>query len=131
MVKTEQILTSPEGKLPDKRLKVPLREKITVQAKTGGVEAQVGAQVEVQVDLDILSACSEYPLSSSEIAAALGHKKLSGNVRKALSRLKGAGLLEYTIPDKPNSRLQKYRLTSMGKAVITENRSDEAGNGRQ
>jgi len=96
------------------RFIVSLTKKITVQAKTGQVEAQV----EAQVDLDILSVCAEHPRSSSEIAAALGHKKLSGNLRKALPRLKEAGLLEYTIPAKPNSRLQKYRLTSMGKAVL-------------
>ena len=81
-------------------------------------EAQVEAQVEVQVYLDILFACSVQPLSSGEIATALGHKKLSGNIRKALPRLKDAGLLAYTIPDKPNSRLQKYRLTARGKAWL-------------
>jgi ATP-dependent DNA helicase RecG len=81
---------------------------------------QVEAQVEAQVDLRILTACSSQPLSSAEIAAKLGHKKLSGNLRKALPRLKGAGLLEYTIPDKPNSRLQKYRLTARGQALIAQ-----------
>ncbi len=69
-------------------------------------------EVEAQVDRDILVVCSKHPLSSSEIASALGHKKLSGNVRKALSRLKQAGLLEFTIPDKPKSKLQKHRLTT-------------------
>jgi len=93
------------------RFIVQLRESIP----TAKVTEQVEAQVEAQVDKDILAACARRPLSSSEIAIALGHKKLSGNLRKALPRLKKAGLLEYTIPEKPNSRLQKYRLTDKGK----------------
>ena len=80
--------------------------------------AQVEAQVEAQVDLDILNACLKRPLSSAEIASALGHKQLSGNLRKALPRLKTAGLVEYTIPDKPTSRLQKYRLTDKGRETL-------------
>lgn len=89
------------------RFIVPLAESIPT--------AKVTEQVEAQVDKDILAACAKQPLSSSEIAIALGHKKLSGNLRKALPRLKKAGLLEYTIPEKPNSRLQKYRLTDRGR----------------
>ena len=29
-----------------------------------------------------------------------------------------AGLIEYTIPEKPNSRLQRYRLTPKGRSLL-------------
>ena len=74
-------------------------------------------RVKGQVDAHIIAACFLAPLSSAEIATALGHKQLSGNLRKALPRLRDAGLLEYTIPESPNSRLQKYRLTENGKVL--------------
>jgi ATP-dependent DNA helicase RecG len=82
------------------------------------VRAQVEAQVGAQVSRRILLACAEAPLSSAEIVAAFGHKQLSGNLRKALTELRKAGFLEYTISDKPNCRLQKYRLTDAGRRLL-------------
>ncbi len=81
-------------------------------------EAQEGFDDVAQVHLLILSTCSTSPLSSAEIANALGHKQLSGNLRKAIPQLRIGGLLQYTIPEKPNSRLQRYRLTAKGRALL-------------
>ena len=87
-------------------------------AVTEQVTPTVRAQVEAQVNRRILLACAETPLSSAEIAAALGHKQLSGNLRKVLPELRKAGFIEYTIPDKPRSSKQKYRLTDVGKRLL-------------
>lgn len=48
-------------------------------------------------------------LSKSEISYRLGQKVISGPLNKILKALLAEGIVEYTIPEKPNSRLQKYR----------------------
>ncbi len=113
------------------------KERSLAQVRDSGKaqdEHSVGAQVPLlfeaqdefgevaQVHLLILSTCSTSPLSSAEIANALGHKQLSGNLRKAIPQLRIAGLLQYTIPEKPNSRLQRYRLTAKGRALLSAKR---------
>jgi hypothetical protein len=60
------------------------------------------------------------PLGKAEISAFLGQKKVSGQLNKVIRTLMGQGLIEFTLPDKPNSRLQKYRLTTAGKKALKE-----------
>jgi ATP-dependent DNA helicase RecG len=79
-----------------------------------GVESGQESGQESEVDLKILKSLKK-PKSRSEIAKGLGHKTISGSINRAISRLLGKNLIEYTIPDKPQSRLQKYRLTGKGK----------------
>jgi ATP-dependent DNA helicase RecG len=56
-------------------------------------------------------------LSKSELADALGHKSISSKLNLRVNELLAAGLIERTIPEKPTSRLQKYRLTDKGRAA--------------
>jgi ATP-dependent DNA helicase RecG len=59
----------------------------------------------------ILALLSQGALSKSEIAAGLGLKKISGNFNDVVRDILKEGLIEYTIPEKPQSRLQKYKLS--------------------
>lgn len=52
------------------------------------------------------------PLSKSELASCLGQKQISGQPKKVLLALAAEERIEFTVPDKPNSRLQKYRLAT-------------------
>ncbi|WP_419609862.1 Fic family protein, partial [Thiolapillus sp.] len=52
-------------------------------------------------------------MSRSELMAALGLSDRKSFRERYLQPALQAGLIEMTIPDKPNSRLQKYRLVSM------------------
>ena len=82
-------------------------------------EAQVEYSLDTASERKILAACARKTLSSSEIASALGHKQLSGNIRKVLPNLLDKGLLEFTIPLHPKSRLQRYRITPLGHTTLS------------
>ena len=58
----------------------------------------------------VLKALTEKPLSKAKLSEILGQKEISGQLNKVIRSLRQDGLIEYTIPEKPNSRLQKYRL---------------------
>ena len=72
------------------------------------------------VEQRVLSILRQTPLSRSEISIGLGHKSISGRLNEAIRLLMDDKLIEYTIPKKPNSRLQKYRLTEAGKCRLSE-----------
>jgi len=52
--------------------------------------------------------------TAAEISAHLEQKQVSGQLKFVLKEMIGQGLIAYSVPDKPRSRLQKYRLTAKG-----------------
>jgi hypothetical protein len=80
---------------------------------TAQVTGQVGGQVTGQVAEQVLLFC-QTPRKASVIRALLGLRHRETFTDNYLRPLLEKGWLEPTIPDKPRSRLQKYRLTENG-----------------
>ena len=87
---------------------------------------QATGQVTGQVAVKVLRFC-EQPRKAGEIQALVGVKHRQTFRENYLNALIAKGWLERTIPDKPNSRLQRYQITEEGKKWaqgITDPRSD-------
>jgi Fic family protein len=75
-------------------------------------------QVELsQIQFTILEILNNGNLSRKDIFAAINMNVDSRSFKRNIEPLLTNGLIEMTIPDKPNSRLQKYRITATGKTV--------------
>jgi ATP-dependent DNA helicase RecG len=87
----------------------------------GPVGAQSGAQSQAQSNT-VMEAILTAPLSTNQLIRVLGMKSKTGALKRTLANLMADGLIEYTIPDKPNSRLQQYRLTAAGADSLRRHR---------
>jgi predicted HTH transcriptional regulator len=101
----------------------PVHEMEAAEQVIPQVEAPVEAPVEASValtetDKKILAALVKKTLGRSLLLSALDYNQPTGNYKASMVKLLQAGLIEYTIPGKPNSRLQQYRLTDQGKALL-------------
>ena len=87
----------------------------------GQVTGQVTGQVSPEVHrlLQVVSLA----MTRTEIQQALELKSRENFERRYLKPALADGVLEMTRADKPNSRLQKYRLTEAGKKLLEENRA--------
>jgi ATP-dependent DNA helicase RecG len=66
----------------------------------------------------LLKVLEEKALTRSEAQAALELEGQANFRDRYLAPALGAGLIEMTIPDKPRSSKQKYRLTEKGRNVL-------------
>ena len=68
--------------------------------------------------MPVLSLLNNGPMAKSALSSGLGHKEVSGQLNKVIRLLLTNKTIEYTIPEKPNSRLQNYRLTAKDKELL-------------
>jgi Fic family protein len=79
---------------------------------------QVKRQVEItKIQLTILELLKNGDLSRKDIFSAIGMNGDSRAFKRNIGPLLTNGMIEMTIPDKPNSKLQKYRIAAAG--IIT------------
>lgn len=114
--------TQKTAEKPREKTRVGPREKTPTAGNIEAQEAQVGAQ-EAQVELGavevaILRACARQPASGKELLAAAGYSSRTGHFKRGLEKLLGHELIVMTIPERPTSSLQKYRLTEKGQTVL-------------
>ncbi len=80
------------------------------------VSPQVSPQVNPQVTRLLESIIGE--MTRDTLQALIGLKDRKSFRESYIKPALDTGLIEMTIPDKPNSRLQKYRLTNLGKGTL-------------
>ncbi len=68
--------------------------------------------------ISLLNGLRDSELGKKEMAKMLGKHKPSRYLNELVSKMVSNGLIEFTIPDKPTSRLQKYRLTQKGRTWL-------------
>jgi predicted HTH transcriptional regulator len=73
-------------------------------------ELRPESRPESELAQSVLFALEQGPLGKAAIAEALGHRSISVSLNRTIRSLLTEGRIAFTIPDKPNSRLQKYRL---------------------
>ncbi|MEO5643978.1 MAG: RNA-binding domain-containing protein [Bacteroidia bacterium] len=70
--------------------------------------------------IKVLLMVEKEPLKREEIMTGIGKLNNTKSVRKYMEPLEEIGWISKTIPDKPNSQLQRYTLTNKGKKLLEE-----------
>ncbi len=91
----------------------------TIESCAGNGTPQVSQQVTPQVEALINALYGvDKSLTRNELQVYLRLKDRESFRGRYLKPALAAGLIEMTIPDKPNSRLQQYRLTEQGRKLL-------------
>ena len=95
--------------LPLAQPSAPAQGQSRPRGAESGAESRAESLAEGGLAEMVIQALADGPLSKSEIAHALGRDSVSGALNRTIRQLLDRDEIGYTLPDTPNSRLQKYR----------------------
>jgi ATP-dependent DNA helicase RecG len=100
-----------------KQLSTRLSASLSTRLSTS-LSTRLSAQVTETIK--VLLMVEKEPLKREEIMTGIGKLNNTKSVRKYMEPLEEIGWISKTIPDKPNSQLQRYALTTKGKKLLEE-----------
>ncbi|MCD4841181.1 MAG: ATP-dependent DNA helicase [Methanosarcinales archaeon] len=129
MFEEAEALGLPKPEIIEVRMRVRfivyLTEAIAVETTdsvTGDVElrpkSRPESRLESQLAAKVLLLLMKNDAGKAELASGLGHRTVSGELKKQIKNLLELDYIEMTIPEKPRSSKQKYRLTAKGNALL-------------
>lgn len=109
------IVKGPDGEPPTDTQEIQEKssEKMTDPSR-------LESRLESRLAAKVVIILQDQPSGKAALAGKLGHKTVSGELHKQIRRLVDQDIIEMTIPDKPHSSNQKYRLTEKGRAILKE-----------
>ncbi|MFQ5568244.1 MAG: Fic family protein [Rhodothermales bacterium] len=111
---------APEFETDDDRTYFLIRLPVHERAATPQVTDQVGTKLALsRHQVEILAKCRE-STALVDLMAITGRSDRTKFRQSVLNPLLEAGLIEMTIPDKPRSRNQRYRLTDTGRRWLSQ-----------
>ncbi|MDY0206402.1 MAG: helix-turn-helix domain-containing protein [Pseudomonas sp.] len=92
-----------------------------LELEDSGLESRLESRLESALAARVILLLKEQTMGKAELAQRLGHVSVSGALNRQIKHLLVQDLVELTIPDKPTSRLQQYRLTAQGVELLKGN----------
>ena len=106
-------------KYPDFEKRSTDTVKLTpVSGVESGVESGTESGTESEMASKVLSILTAGPMGKAEIARKLGKSKPNRYLNELVAHLVQQVFIQYTLPEKPNSRMQKYLLTEKGRQLL-------------
>lgn len=120
-----QKLGLPEPQIVELGMRVRVVVRLAEVVPVVQVNEQVGSarpesRPESALAVKVMGLLLDANTSKAQLAKQLGHKSVSGELKKQITNLLTLEFIELTLPDIPNSPLQKYRLTDLGREQLTK-----------